>query len=408
MRGRFALQRVRVSVEPAGSFGVDRTGTIANFADLRFNIATLAPNTTIVNDEAVRQRLHQHRIKQHGFRRGTLDISGDLVPLGTAYAPGSTPAQDTLSKVLESMLACTAIRGAGGTVQASPSPTTTGFSVALGEGAEFTQGTMILVETASSSGLYELTAIDTISTDAITLDVALSFTPAAGCKVLNAETVYLGTAAVGSQTSLQFLVERENRGDIFALMGCQGPLSIEWPLGGRPRWSAQLQGAERVHDDELGTPQGGSALAAATLTGGTPVLCTAGGIVLTPYSGTTRTLPTIAEIAFNIGAAWTMVDSYNGVEGWAQPVFTPGEQPTVNTTVLASAEEWFDAFHARTQYKLLAQAGNTPAGAVGIFCPQLELIAEPVEIDRGGVTHTQLVFGAVGDGDVSPFSIARF
>lgn len=410
MRGRTALRRVRVSVEPAGSFGQDRTGTIGNFTDLRFNSATLAKAQAVVADEAMVQRLHHRRPGHHGFKSATIDVAGDLVPLGTAYAPGSTPTQDTLSKVLESMLATTAQRGDGGTVQASPSPTTTNFSLDTGEGAEFAEGQLIAVETAAGSNVYALSFIESKSTDAITLGIALPAAPASGCKVLNCERVGLGDAAVNAQTSLQFLVEGENRGDIFLALGAQGPLAIEWPLGGLVRWSSQYQVASWLHDDEMATPQGGSPIAAATLTGGTPVVCAAGGVVLSAEGGTVRTLPTVAEIAMTLGASWQPVDSLNGGDtgGKAQWAFVRGEQPTVTMLVLASAEEYLDAFAARTQYRILTQAGNRAAGMVATLWRDMELIAVPTEEDRGGLQWTRLSFGYVGDGALSPVEIARF
>lgn len=411
MAQRTPLQRVRVGVEPAGSFAVDLTDTIGDLTDLRFNSAVLSRTTTVLQDEAVVQALHQRRVIHRGFKGATLDISGDLVPLSAAYDADATPAQDLLSKVLESMCATTATRAAGSTVEASPSPTTTGFSVAAGHGSRVESFRPVLVETTATSERYELNAIADggVSTDALTFASAFSFTPASGAKVLNCELITPGTLAVASQTSLQFLVEGEDRDMIWLALGAQGPLAIEWPLGGHVRWSSQFMAANWLHDDEISTPQGGGALAVATLTGGTPVVANAGSIVLAPTGATTRVTPTIAELTMNLGMSWQPVDSFNGTQGKAQMAFVRGEQPTVSCLVLADDEGYVDAFAAGTTYRLLAQAGNTGAGTVGMYWPTLELIAEPTIEDRNGLAWWRLQFGAVvSSASVSPWYLARF
>lgn len=406
MTQRTPLKRVRVSVEPAGSYAQDRTGTMANFADVRFTQADLARPTTWLADEAGVQRIHQRRAGHRGFKSATLDITGDLVPLAAPFDADATPTQDTLSRVLESMLACEAVRSAGSTVAASSDPAE--FTAEAGHGARFFPTTTVLVETGVGTGIYVASAVAGVSTDTVTLRPELPFTPAVGARVLSGDYVYLGYEAVEAQTSLQFLVEGEDRDMIWLALGCQGPLAIEWPLGGLPRWSSQFAGANWLRDSEIATPQGGSPLSIATLSGGTPVPVTAGSIVFGEAAGLARTTPTIAELAVTLGSSWQPIDSYNGVEGKAKMAFSRGEQPTVSMLVLAEDNYYGAAFRNGAIFRLLAQAGNRAAGCLTMHMPSLELIAEPALEERNGLDWWRLQLGAViTDEFTSPWLLGR-
>lgn len=400
MAGRTPLKRVRVSVEPNGSYALDRTGTIGNFYDVRFNSASLQKPRQVLPDESTVQRLRKRRQVFKGFKSATLDLSGYLTPLAVELASGATPVQDGVSYMLESMLGVGRSADQGDAVAASPSPTTTVFTVT--DGTSFAAGQLVLVETTASSEVYELNKIKAISTNALTFCWAFSFTPASTAKVLNMENFYPTQFLPSVTTSLQFLIEGEDRDSIWAALGCQAPLALEWPLGGMPTWSGSFMGATWIHDDELGTPQGGSALAAATTTNwGTPVPVTSGSVVLSAISGTARTLPTVAEVALNLGLSWTPYDSYNGVEGKAAMVGVRGEQATCTMLVLSDSEEWEDAFANGTKYRIAQQAGNLGAGSVAWCMPTVELIAEPVIEDRNGIEWRRLTFGALENEDVT-------
>ena len=236
-----------------------------------------------------------------------------------------------------------------------------------------------------------------VSTDAITFAWAFSFTPVSTARVLNSDMVFPGTVAPDAATSLQFLVEGEDRDLIWLARGCQGPLSLEWQLGALPMWSSQFQAATWTHDDDIATPQGGSALAVATMPGGTPVPVTAGNLVLAPTGGTTRVTPTVAEVAVNLGLSWQAVDSYNGPEGIAQYALTRGERATCSMLILADDESWSDIYAAGTTYRMACQAGVSGGGLLGLEMPMMELISEPTLEDRNGLSWWRLQWGALED-----------
>lgn len=414
---RTALRRVRVYIEPNGSAAIDHTGTIGDFADLRVNTAEWAPTEETLEDEAVVQRLHQRRQVKKGFRGGSLNMSGYLVPLAAELNSSATPDSDSLGDVLSTMLGEGLVSAAGDTVQAAPSPTTTTFTVS--DGTRFTPGTWIAVETTATSERFEPVLVKGVSTNAITLAWALSFTPVSTAKVLNFESYGLTQGLPSATKSIQVLGEGEGRDhSIYLAMGCQGPLSIDWTLGQLPTWSAQLTAMSYLLDSEMAASPAISAasLAVGIMPGGAPVPVTDGAVILSPTSGTLRTLPDIAECTWSLGVSWQAEPSYNGVEGKAQMVMVRGERNTCSMLVRASDESWLTAWSAGTKYRVAAYAGNTGAGMIAMAFGTAELVQRPVLESPNGIDYWRLVWGALENSDVdstsdeisvAPFVIGR-
>jgi hypothetical protein len=408
-----------VAVELNGLAAIDLTGpmNIGDFADLRVNTAEWAPTEEVLEDEAVVQRLHQRRQVKKGFRGGTLNLGGYLVPLAAELNSSATPTADSLSKTLSTLLGEGLVSAAGDAVQAAPSPTASTFTVA--DGSRFTPGAWIAVETSATSERFEPVLVKGVSTNAITLAWELSFTPVTNAKVLNFES-YGPTQGLPSATkSLQVLGEGEGRDhSIYLAMGCQGPLSIEWTLGQLPTWSAQLAAMTFLTDTELAASPAISdaALAVGITPGGTPVPVTDGAIILSPISGALRTLPDIAECTWSLGVTWQAEPSYNGVEGKAQMVMVRGERNTCSMLVRAVDESWLSAWNAGTKYRIAAYAGNTGGGMVAMAFGTAELVQRPVLESPNGIDYWRLVWGALENQDVNsttdeisvaPFVIGR-
>lgn len=112
-------------------------------------------------------------------------------PATTQFLAAATPADDFQSVLFKAAFGGQQ-RGAGSTVAASPSPTTTAFTVASGHGARFAAGQVILVQT--SAGL-EPSVVSAVATDAITLAWALSAAPASSALVVNTVTNYFSQTA---------------------------------------------------------------------------------------------------------------------------------------------------------------------------------------------------------------------
>ena len=263
MAGRLRIGRCRVSVEPNGSFAVDRTGTIANFADVRAMSTVSSQAVAHLTDDSLRSRIWQKNQEQIGFRACAFEWSAYLTGCGQTLDASTAPVQDTMSKVLGAIAG--GYTAAQGSLVASGA-STTGFTVTGTQGSRFPAGSIVWIETAVASGIYVPRKVKTQATDALTFSIATSFTPSVGARVLNSQMLYPGTIAPGSETSLQWLLEGEDRdASVMALlMGCQGDLKLDLSLGALAKVSSSQKGATWLQDSAIATPQGGGALGLAT------------------------------------------------------------------------------------------------------------------------------------------------
>lgn len=412
------IARVRGAVENAASFGTDLTGSIGSFQTIRADSVS-APrwNQEQLATEPLRSFRVQRYATEHGFTRGQISIEGDLVSTGTELNKDATATEDALSYVLETIAGGyvaggSAGSGAGSLVASGAS--TTGVTVTAAQGARFDKlGIPVAVETGSASGFFEVTEIKTVSTDALTFTRALTFTPAVGAKVINAQVIYPTDQPA---KTLQWLVEHtRDRDNIFLYLGCQGTLSITWTLGQKVRWSTQQQITKIMHDDEIATPQGGSAMSVYAVTGSSPVIARAGTISFNPSTATTRVAPGIAELSIDLGLAWNEVPSFNGVEGRAGFEAAPGT-PSFKIKVPHDAETYKDALTAQTPYRLIAQAGNV-GGRMLAFCAPYCQIVEITPTQVNGLEYDEITCIMLADASLAdqsddvrrrPWALARF
>lgn len=411
---RTALKSVSVYEEPNGSAAVENTSVASNFAPVRFTSATATGAEEALPDETAVQSLHQRRQVRKGFRSGTIEISGQIVPLATGLTSGAAPSPDALSTILDTTLGGGASAAAGSAVASSPSPSTTGFTVTAGHGSRFTRGTWVAVETSAGSNVYEANIVKGVSTDALTFSWAFSFTPASTAKVINSESFVLTQGLPSTTKSLQFYVRGENSLSNHLMLGCQGPLQVEWALGQFPTWSLSASAMSFLTESEMVDAQG--AVASVSMPGGSPVPVTTGAVILSPISGTLRTRPIVSEIKWSLGSTWQAEPSYNGIQGKAQQVMVRGEQATCSMLVRAEDRAWDAVWTAGTKYRIAQHAGNTAGGMVAIAFGTAELIARPVLESPNGIDYWRLTWGALMNEDAgaqtiesarSPFVIGR-
>lgn len=382
------VARLRASVE--STFATDRTGTIANFFDIRSETMQMPePMLAQLADERLRQRVWEQPLNVQGFKSGAFDFKGHLTSHNLTLTNGVTNTKDALSKILEVIAG--GYQASLGSLVASGA-TTTGFVMTAGNGAtqSLDPGVLVPVETALASGLYQVGHVNTRSTDTILFQNAFSFTPAVGAKVLGAQLLYPTSAPTGS---LQWLFDSYERTNILALLGCQGDLKIEWALGQLVTWASSQKAATWLYDAGLTTPQSGSAIGVVTAVsyeGSVPIPATAGNIVFSPSLGTLRTLPSASKLEFNLGLAQVPIDSFNATDtgGIGAYSMVPG-QVTGTITVPRDSLTYQLARDAQTTYRILAQAGNTPGKMLAVSFPTVQIVSvKPV--DKNGLQYSEI------------------
>ena len=383
MVARRGISRVRWALETA--WATDGTGTMGNFYDVRHDsVEYQRANPEMIDNVILRSKRVISALAEPGKKTGTLTISGDLVSSGVTQ-DASTSATKTLQAKMLEQIAGGYVAGAGATTTGSAvasSPLTTGCVVTAGHGARFQEGLIVWVETASGSGLYNPAVIDTVSTDTLTFSVALAAAPAVGSKVLNSLNIYETDQPSGT---VQWLVEGEDRDNIFLYMGCQGSLGFTFEPGKPVKFTTQQMTTQYVHDDELATPQGGSAMSIWSPDGSSPVIWTQGSCVFAPAGATTRVAPSVAAFTFDPGIAWQEVTSVNGVEtrGGFERVTGQG----VATLLIPHSDETYkDAIAAQTAYRVLLACGNTATKKIALHLPNVQILSA-VPTDRNGLDY---------------------
>jgi hypothetical protein len=380
---QFVVQRARFAIEDVDAsednYAADLTGDVgANFEDLRHEAFRVMRGDLVTQDTTVVQRPYQRRNHVIGPSRASCQIPGLWTGTAEAITAAVTPTQTTQSKILEAVFGGYHA-DSGSLVVASPSPTTTSATVTTSEGANFTKGQIAAIGASAAAALPVL--ITNVSSDALTWWPALPAAPATSDIVYGAQTIYCDST---SKQTIQVLMEMAvQRGNIWGgLGGSPQGFAFDWSRDALAKWSLDLAFAKYLHDDELATPQGGSAIAAATYTGA-PVYVAEGGCILTATSGSTRTQVKAASIAVNFGgaAARFEVGYHAGVEGLGAPERNTRDEITVELTLLKPDpyEDYHDAFTAETDYGLMFWMAGAGAGSGRVFTAPACMIAAPPE-----------------------------
>lgn len=389
--------RVRLSVEPNGSYAVDRTGTIGNFFDLRTMEATPTFGQVMAPDERIVQRYFERTKDQPGFDRPSFELRSHFRGYGSAINAAASVTKTKQATVLEAILGGYESPGAGSTIVNAGSDTDT-IVVASGHGSRFKPGGVIWVTNAA--GDLEVTRVKSISTDTLELAWALTGTPAQSAVVLNACHLYPEEPSV-AQTYLQILWEAAiNREHIFLLLGMQATgLAFSMNLGEQPSFTASLAGAKDMHDDDIATPQGGSAISAATYDGGEPTVFRKGGLLFEAQSVTTRTHICFSSFSFTPGITHQPIPCASGTQGIREMWRQRGEASTFEFTCPVegtNAKTWRTARDNGTVYHALAHCGSVGGDLRAIEVGRCQIL-NVVEADSNGLRGVTVTCKALED-----------
>ena len=378
------IGRIRVGIEPNGSYAVDLTDDMNDLLDLRTMDGTPTFGQQMLADASIVQRYFQRRLDVLGFDRPSYELASYFVGSGQTINSAASVTKTTQIKVLEAILGGYSSPGAGSAVVASPSPTTTSFTVTTGHGSRFTAGGHVWVQVGSN---YEFNVVKTVSTDALTFKWAFSAAPSTAAVVLNSLHAFFEEPAV-AQTSLQLLYESAtNREHIFLLKGGQATaFALNMSLGEQPTWTASLAFATDVHDNDIATPQGGSAIAAATYDGGEPTAFVKGGLLFGPIASTTRTLIDYTSVTLTPNVSHSPIASPHGTQGIRLMWRERGEAPVLQFTCpieSTNAYDWRAARDAGTKYQAAHFCGGS-AGDFRAWEAGTVQITDVVEADAGG------------------------
>lgn len=369
------VQRARIAVEPNGGFGLDLTGSMGNFSDIRVTGANeLVRDDQFVDDETIVQRIWQRNEKVRGVGKCSYALESLIVGSDEILAPTTSPTKSVQSLVMEALLG--GYQADSGSTWTSAA--TTGGTVTAGHGSRFAVGQLIGLPVSNSiADGMQVRLVTAVSGDAVSFWPAVPVAPTVGVYILNGQNVYPTDCP---DTTLQVLIEAAvNRGNIWLGKGMQGDLSLNISRGQLASWSSSLTGAAYEHDDDFVTPQGGSAIAAATLTDSGPLVVSGSALHFGPIGSTAQAYVRDSGLTFGLGRSWQEVPDYAGVEGQGQWHISRSEI-TAELTLPFIDETYHDAMVAGTKYGLILQIGSTKGQSWAIAMPTVQIVkVEPAE-----------------------------
>lgn len=400
------LRRLRVKVEAAGSYAVDDTSTPSNFDDVAMiegtfqgtrDQAELMPNISQVFIDAIEESEWGPKTNTVGFSTFLYSHGQDLDGDVTAITDGTYPPID-MEKAVFGGRSDTSNESAQTTVQASPTPTASTFTVTAGHGVRFPVGNAIGI---TIGGVYQVREVLSVSTDAITVKEAFSAAPDAAAVCRGSVTTYL---TEDPDTSLQFLVEGREASDGFGHLGCQATsLGYTFEFGQLIQMAWQFSGSTWVG------PQSAT-IAAQDLSS----YSGAGPIQANPL--------TLHVYAFTAGSAATLTNicPFSSIEITPNITFAPVTCGSATDNISrmrrqrsgegAAAGAWVEPFEdgteytgwsSKTDYGLTLQCGNTVGATVLISLPTIQIVNVQEAEATTGIRGQQVSFKARHDSHIS-------
>ena len=239
------LRYVGLFEEPAGSYGVDHSGTPGDFLAVPYKEGTLqaAGARAQLDPMTGKMRLDGHDKKILGVRSCTVNVGLTLHTHGVVM-DGDESAQPSAStwallRALRAIMGGVSTTGteSAGTVVVAGSTTTTAVEVTSGHGDRWVPGSVIA---CTVNGVLELREVKSVAGDVVSVKEAFSAAPTTGSAVRGGVTVYL---TEDPDTSLQVLVEGREATDGACFRGLQGGFTLELPIGELGTISLALSGA---------------------------------------------------------------------------------------------------------------------------------------------------------------------
>jgi hypothetical protein len=321
-----------------------------------------------------------------GRKGGKLTFGRYLAGDGTALASGVSPTDDSLQELLEVCLGASTSAQGGTTTTGS---TTTSIVLSTGHGSRFSAGAPIAVEDGGGTGIYQVSVIESISTDTLTLAWALSNAPATGKSVVNSYCAYVDPAATATY---QFQMLGSNAADQFLALGCVGGFSFADLLG--------LSGPPVVNFDlgvtEWQTESG--TLAAGTFDGADPIATNVQTTVLYGSHGTsTRSAISISDLTISPEIVWSPLYArgnadHEHVDRWRITSCRPTASFTADV-----ASGYLTDYEAQTAKRLTVISGVTPGSITVIDIPRVVISALPTRASHAEQTATAVQLVAKED-----------
>ena len=366
------LGRLRIAIESGTSaFGVSQAASPSNFIDMPCMEGSVAPDMQeeFLDPQTLQTMVDDYATQVKTTRSTGLKFSTALCGTGTPLVGNTvlpTQANWAHNRLLRTVMGgVLAPSLAGAPTLVAAGSTTTTINVTSGHGGNFTRNSAIGV---TVNGRVEAREILSISTDAISLKVALSAAPSTGAACYYPHTFYL---TEDPQDSLQFLWDGMENGEKYCLAGMQGGFGIDMETGQIAKINVDLQGANW-------TKLGSSSIAAGTITNYSPAANIDSEFIVGTVGSTTRNLIHCTKESWNPSIKYLPVMSssatYNNTLRMRRDRnrVIAGE---FTTYFDSSAFDFYAAAASNTQLSMFRQIGSVAAnGIVLLSAPTVQVM----------------------------------
>lgn len=387
------VQRLRVSVEPAGSFAVDRTGTLANFSDVPMveGSAQLTLTQETHNPQQALQNMLDYQEEVIGKKTWTLNFSTPFAPTGVAAGSAVAATVGSIQTLMKTVMGGE-FKGTGSTAATGGWATAGGGNVASGAG--FRAGGV--AGWRDSSGVLHLRPVRQVSSNTVSLKVRFPSAPASG------DVIYSGATYFWTQdpdTSLQFIVEGYEQQDRWVLLGGQGTVTPQLALDGtiqQLQWA--ITGVNWLEADEAAGASNLHAtnISAATYSRFDPITGQSGRLLVQTVGTLALTGASVdaSEVSFAPGGTYVQVPSPSGVNGVVRHRLTRASgTPMVSGTFssyFTGYGRWDDR-DTKADKLVFYQCGVTEGKAVAVEAPTVQL-TDVQRNDQAGLAGEQVSF----------------
>jgi hypothetical protein len=339
----------------------------------------------MINPNAAQQHLDDHINEELGRKRCTLSFQVPFVPaaveaISSQTSPGT--ADNATIRILSTIMGGIS-QDIGSAVVSGASATA--FTITTGHGTNFAiGGAMGLFPDSAST--FEVREIKQVSTDTLTLPLALSTTPAAADVVYRATTLYLDETP--SVTSLQFVLEGAEYDDYWRLSGMQGGFTLNLPNGEMPTVTFNLTGTLHAN---LGSR--GSAIAAATYSNFEPIAIVDSDLRIHNPGTTTlgSAVPASSiEVTPQITYAEIATPSSQGIKEWRR-IRNPEGAVRCSVTIPYESTAYFTDRDNKQGKAIRYQLGNSAGGSLLISVPDMQIL--DVQLADANNIRSQVISG---------------
>lgn len=236
------LKRIRLYVEPNGSYAIDNQANLATaFQDIKATDAKATLNLEQLENATMMQRLDGKLPMVNARRRSELTLTSYLNGTGTAAGLSTAPITSSLSNLLSTIMGgVNYVTGTG--VQTVSGPN--GGMYKVDSAVSFKPGSAfgLLNTTTNRLECVRVQAMNQ-NNNTITASLGQTFTPVSGAVMYGGTTIYL---TQDPNKSLQFYVEGVNNYDKWNLLGLQGSIGLKTEIGALPTIDFNLKGASWI------------------------------------------------------------------------------------------------------------------------------------------------------------------